>query len=92
MTHRNLHNVHILCQDFSSSFDTSLSIFAFKRTFKGTWSATGSMSITRHWHTASILQNGSILVVAGSISGLYYKSAEIYDVQAGMYDIELELF
>jgi galactose oxidase-like protein len=33
----------------------------------GTWTATGSLNTARYWHTATLLQNGRIVLVAGGI-------------------------
>ena len=48
----------------------------------GTWIPTGSMSIARTNHTATLLDNGKVLVAGGyigSYSGPYLASAELYD-------------
>lgn len=44
-----------------------------------TWSATGSMVIPRRDHTATLLQNGKVLVAGGFTNGYQYTSAELYD-------------
>ena len=50
----------------------------------GTWSVTGSLSVGRAQHTATLLQNGKVLVAGGiSASGSENSSAEIYDPATG---------
>src|SRR5436190_625278 len=52
----------------------------------GTWSITGSLITARYWHTASLLQNGKVLVAAGSDEGDLFTalaSAELYDPDTG---------
>ncbi|HET7064061.1 MAG TPA: kelch repeat-containing protein [Rudaea sp.] len=48
----------------------------------GTWSATGSMAASRFGHTATLLQNGKVLV-AGGYGTDYLASAELYDPATG---------
>jgi N-acetylneuraminic acid mutarotase len=54
-----------------------------------TWTATGSMTISRDYHSATLLPNGTVLVVGGE--GGYYTpgttSAEIYDPAAGTWTV-----
>src|SRR6266849_2128909 len=52
----------------------------------GQWMATGSMTITRGNHTATLLPNGKVLVAGGiCIGGFTYpdSSAELYDPSTG---------
>jgi len=42
------------------------------------WSSTGSMSVARAGHTATLLQNGTVLVAGGSNGFAHLASAEIY--------------
>ena len=52
----------------------------------GTWSATGSLSDARCCHTATLLQDGRVLVDGGSNDiddGIALSSAELYDPGAG---------
>ena len=52
----------------------------------GTWSATGSLSDARCCHTATLLQDGRVLVAGGSNDlddGVALTSAELYDPGAG---------
>lgn len=49
----------------------------------GTFSATGSMSVARSLHTATLLTDGRVLIVGGSPSGA--PAAEVYDPVAGAF-------
>jgi N-acetylneuraminic acid mutarotase len=50
----------------------------------GTWSATGSMSVRRAAHTATLLPNGKVLVAGGyGGDGNNLSSAELYDPATG---------
>ena len=52
----------------------------------GGWSPTGSMQVGRHSHTATLLPNGTVLVVGGHDvlnSTIVLNSAEIYDASTG---------
>src|SRR5205823_1767822 len=46
----------------------------------GTWSNTGNLNTARDGHTATLLQDGKVMVVAGDVSG---TSAELYDPATG---------
>jgi len=46
----------------------------------GTWSPTGSMSIFRSQHTATLLSNGKVLVAGGNGA-----TAEVYDPATGTF-------
>jgi hypothetical protein len=49
-----------------------------------TFSATGSMSIARTGHTATLLNNGTVLITGGENPGLgFLDTAEIYDPATG---------
>jgi len=49
-----------------------------------TWSATGSLSTARSQHTATLLENGKVLVAGGRAGGASITgSAEIYDPATG---------
>ena len=48
-----------------------------------TWLATGNMTATRAEHTATLLPDGRVLVVAGRGVTTYRTSAEIFDPQTG---------
>ena len=45
----------------------------------GTWSAAGSLATARDAHSATLLQNGKVLVAGGLDGGGYLASAELYD-------------
>src|SRR5229473_260293 len=47
-----------------------------------TWSATASLNTARYYHTATMLNNGMVLV-AGVYNGSYLTSAELYDPATG---------
>jgi len=50
------------------------------------WTATGSLSVARSWHTATLLPSGQVLVVGGrsTASGPPLASAELYDPATGI--------
>ena len=47
-----------------------------------TWTMTGSMSMSRDGHTATLLQSGKVLVVGGS-GEIFHASSELYDPATG---------
>ena len=49
----------------------------------GTWSTTGSMSFGRSDHTATLLNNGKVLVAGGQVGSSTIASAELYDPETG---------
>ncbi|WP_240359166.1 Kelch repeat-containing protein [Pyxidicoccus trucidator] len=52
----------------------------------GTWTATGAMTISRSEHTATLLNNGKVLVANGytcCLAGVYLATAELYDPATG---------
>jgi len=52
----------------------------------GTWSPTGSMSIGRFSFTATLLQNGKVLVAGGDTPGeIITNTAELYDPATGRF-------
>jgi hypothetical protein len=51
----------------------------------GTFSPTGSMSVGRAWHTATLLSDGRVLVAGGEYNGQDLASAEIYDPKTGRF-------
>jgi hypothetical protein len=53
----------------------------------GTFTSTGSMTVARQGHTATLLPNGTVLVVGGSSTSGYdaLASVELYDPSAGTF-------
>jgi N-acetylneuraminic acid mutarotase len=52
----------------------------------GTFSATGSMSVPREGHTATMLRDGRVLIAGGSDNGIHtLDSAEIFDPSSGTF-------
>ena len=49
----------------------------------GTWSATGSLTTARAFHTATLLPNGKVLVAGGEVPARSLSSAELYDPASG---------
>lgn len=45
----------------------------------GTWTSTGSLSVGRSWHTATLLPNGKVLVTGGFGNSNYVATTELYD-------------
>jgi large repetitive protein len=51
----------------------------------GTFTPTGSMQTAREGHTATLLQDGTVLIVGGDNSTGFLASAEIYNPATGMF-------
>jgi hypothetical protein len=49
----------------------------------GSWTTTASLGIARWIHTATLLQNGKVLVAGGEGNSGYLASAELYDPASG---------
>jgi hypothetical protein len=49
----------------------------------GTWTPTGSMTVPRHMHSATLLDNCKVLVAGGYNSAGAVNSAELYDPASG---------
>ncbi len=49
----------------------------------GTWSPTGSMNIARSAHTATLLQDGKVLVAGGGGFGASLADSEVYNPSSG---------
>ena len=54
-------------------------------TATGTFALTGSMSVERSSHTATLLKSGSVLVAGGASSGGTTATAELYDPSTGVF-------
>jgi N-acetylneuraminic acid mutarotase len=51
------------------------------------WSYTGSLNTARRGHTATLLQNGKVLVAGGSDRANRVKTAELYDPETGAWSV-----
>jgi hypothetical protein len=51
----------------------------------GTFTATGSMTVPRNFHTATMLPGGKVLIAGGANAGVVFVSAELYDAEAGTF-------
>jgi hypothetical protein len=51
----------------------------------GTFAATGSMTVPRDFHTATMLPGGKVLIAGGANAGVVFVSAELYDAEAGTF-------
>jgi hypothetical protein len=51
----------------------------------GTFSATGSMTVPRLLHTATMLLDGKVLIAGGTDEFAVFASAELYDPEAGTF-------
>src|SRR5262245_35139576 len=49
------------------------------------WSATSSLNTARSGHTATLLENGKVLVVGGADGVTSLSSAELYDPATGVW-------
>lgn len=59
---------------------------AFGQSSPGTFAETGSMTTARYWHTATLLNNGQVLIAGGVLSGFVFTaSAELYDPTRGTF-------
>jgi hypothetical protein len=64
---------------------TALKTAELYDTVNNTWRTTGEMKTARRGHTATVLQNGKILVVGGNDGVNTLATAETYDPTAGVW-------
>ena len=53
----------------------------------GSWTTTGSLNMARFGHTATLLQNGQVLVVGGNATQNTLASAELYNPATGHWTV-----
>jgi hypothetical protein len=54
----------------------------------GTFSATGKMTVARVWHSATLLNDGTVLIAGGSADGTgNLASAELYNPSSGTFRV-----
>ena len=70
-----------------SDFSSNTSTADLYNPTSGTYAATGSMAQARYFHTATLLQDGRVLVVGGLSNGGFnnISSAELYDPSTGTF-------
>ena len=84
----------VLIAGGDDSRGTEDSILASAEVFdlsSGTWSPAGSMSHPRQSHSATLLDDGTVLVAGGDAGGNPFQSAEIYDPSSGAWTSTAEM-
>ncbi len=59
----------------------------FAQTASPSWTYTGNVSTARAGHTATLLQNGKVLIAGGATSSNVANSAELYDPTTGAWSV-----
>jgi hypothetical protein len=69
--------------DNTGSYPTDLKSAEIFNPNTGHFTATGSMTHRRYWHSATLLTNGKVLVTGGTEMGMELSSVEIYNPATG---------
>jgi hypothetical protein len=81
-----LHDGRVLLAGGRSTFpsNTPLATASIYNPITGTWSPTGSMNQARYWHTATLLDDGRVLI-AGGTGASALDGAETYNPATGTF-------
>jgi hypothetical protein len=70
---------YITSDNYGEPIETTLASAELFDPVAGTFTATGSMTMARWGHTATLLSNGKVLVAGGENDSGYLASAELYE-------------
>ena len=69
----------------SYNWATQIASFKFSSCGSNIFVPTGSMTIARDHHTATLLNSGQVLIAGGDENGTYLSSAELYNASTGTF-------